>query len=159
MFRLLDKLAGWYLDWRTHRAVSNDPELTQFELHKAEMNEHGIEIVAHAPAIAIIADQAAALLEAYNAKNYVQFDMMPRPDRGLHPVRITVQWANGMLPAEKAAKLEDALRQLIPIAEDAMGIHGDMGVYGESLYGADQAFHMRVAAEQSAVITMAKALL
>jgi len=159
MFRLLDKLAGWYLDWRTRRAVSNDPELKQFELHKAEMNKHGIEIVAHAPAIAILADQAAALLEANNAKNYVQFDMMPRPDRGLRPVRITVQWANGMLPAQKAAKLEDALRQLIPIAESAMQTNGDMGIYGDSLYGADPDFHLQVADEQSAVITMAKALL
>jgi len=159
MFQLLDKLAGWYLDWRTHRAVSNDPELKQFELHKAEINKHGIEIIVHAPAIAILADQAADLLEANNAKNYVQFDMLPRPDRGLHPVRVTVQWANGMSPAEKAAQLTDALRQLIPIAEDSRQTHGDMGVYGESLYGADPAFHLQVADEQGAVITMAKALL
>ncbi len=159
MLRLLDKLAGWYLDWRVHRAVSNDPELKQFQLHKAEMTEHGLEIVAHAPAVTILADQAAALLEANNARNYIQFDMMPRPDRGLRPIRITIQRADGMLPAEKAAKLADALRQLIPIAESAMQANGDMGVYGDSLYGADPAFHLKVAEEQGAVIAAAKALL
>jgi hypothetical protein len=112
-----------------------------------------------APAIVYLADQAADLLQQQNAKNYIQFDLMPRIDRRKPPIRVTVQWADGISPAEKAAKLTDALRQLIPIAEDAMQTNGAMGVYGDSLFGADPAFHLQVAEEQGAVITMAKALL
>jgi len=159
ILRLLDKLAGRWLDWRTDRAITSDPELQKFKLHRVGINSNGIEIMAYAPGIAIFADQASELLNAAHAKNYVQFDMLPRLDRGLRPVRVTVQWAYGMSPVEKNAKLQDALRQLIPIAESAMQVSGDMGVYGDSLYGADPSFHLQVAEEQGHVITTAKALL
>jgi len=160
MLPLLDKLAGWYLDWRTDQAVKKlPPELHELKLHRAEMNTREWEIVMTSPAIVYLADQVADLLQQQNAKNYVQFDLMPRPDRNKPPIRVTVQWASGISPAEKAAKLADALRQLIPIAESAMQTNGDMGIYGDSLYGADPDFHLQVADEQSAVIAMAKSLL
>jgi len=109
MWAVLDWLAGRQIDWRLDCATGGDPELRQFNLKKIEHGRDGWEILAFAPAVAILAEQAAVLLEAKNAKNYVQFDMMPRLDRGLRPVRVTVQWANGESPAAKAARLENEL--------------------------------------------------
>lgn len=115
---LIDKLAGWWLDWRTGRELAKDSELRQFNLKKYEETPDGYNILAIAPAVAIIADQAAELLEVNNAKNYIQFDMQPRLDRGLRPIRITVQWAGGEMPAAKAARLEREL-ELLTKALDA----------------------------------------
>ncbi|HMN30824.1 MAG TPA: hypothetical protein PKE45_21905 [Caldilineaceae bacterium] len=52
------------------------------------------------------------MLNAANAENYLQFDMVPRLDRRLRPIRVTVQWANGMSPAQKVAMLERQLHAL-----------------------------------------------
>jgi hypothetical protein len=113
MFRFLDKLAGWWLDWRTDQAMKQlPPELRELKLHRAEANTREWEIVMFAPAIVYLADQAADLLQQQNAKNYIQFDLMPRIDRGKPPIRVTVQWADGESPAVKAARLEDELNQL-----------------------------------------------
>jgi|SRR6185503_3035452 len=111
MLHLIDKLAGWWLDWRAGRAAVSD-ELRQFGLKEAHATPEGITLLAVAPAVAIFADQAASLLDAHDAKNYLEFDLLPRPDRGLRPVRITVQWANGESPAVKAARLEAELTTL-----------------------------------------------
>lgn len=102
----LDRLAGWWLDWRTERVLAGDEELTQFNLKRFEASEAGMQITAVAPGIAILADQAAQLLKAVDAENYFQFDMMPRLDRGLPPVRVTIQWARGKSPAQVVADLK-----------------------------------------------------
>ena len=60
------------------------------------------------PGVYLLADEAATMLEANNAKNYVQFDMMPRADRHLLPIRVTVQWADGKSPAQRVLELESA---------------------------------------------------
>lgn len=112
MLHLLDRLAGWWLDWRTSRAVAEDSELKQFDLRRFDATPEGMTLVAIAPAVVMFADEAATLLEAHNAKNYIEFDLMPRLDRGLRPVRVTVQWANGESPAVKAARLEAELTAL-----------------------------------------------
>lgn len=103
MLRLIDKLAGAWFDWRARR-VSGNPELVS--LNNVELNEDGLTVTGLSPAIAVLADGAAAMLEHHNAKNFVEFDMYPRLDRGMQPVRVVVAWAKGEMPSAKCARLE-----------------------------------------------------
>ena len=105
---LIDRLAGWWLDWRMDRAVAAKPELQKAGFKRAEFDETGFHLVASFPGVWILADQAAAMLRANDAENYVQFDMLPRADRHLEPIRITVQWAKGKSPAQRVLELESA---------------------------------------------------
>ena len=118
MLNLIDKLAGWWLDWRMSNKVKNAPELQEFGLKKAEYDNNGFHLIASFPGLVMLADSAAEMLQANNAKNFVQFDMMPRLDRGKKPIRVTVQWASGMSPATKAAKLQDAWEQAVNLYPD-----------------------------------------
>ena len=106
MLEMIDKLAGWWLDWRIGHAIAQHPELHEFGLKKAEFDENGFHVVASFPGVVVLADEAARMLNANGAENYVEFDMMPRLDRGMRPIRVTVQWADGMSPAQKAMMLE-----------------------------------------------------
>lgn len=113
MLHYLDRLAGWWLDWRTTQAMKNEPgDWQRFDLQKMEVEKNGWNVVAFAPGIVALADQAAALMNAERAENFVQFDMKPRLDRGKPDIRVTVQWAHGMSPAEKAAKLSAEVERL-----------------------------------------------
>lgn len=109
---MIDRMAGRWMDWRTGQKLEKDSELREFNLKRFDQTPEGYTIMATAPGIAILADQAAQLLVANNAKNYVQFDMLPRLDRDLRPIRVTVQWAGGESPATKAARLERELERL-----------------------------------------------
>ncbi len=109
VFNWIDRLAGKWFDWRTDRRVKQNPELQEFGLHKAEANERGFYADFITPAAAILADEMATMLEEAHAENYVEFDMMPRLDRGLRPIRVTVQWAGKLSPAQKAAQLAEEL--------------------------------------------------
>ncbi len=108
--KLIDKLAAGWINWRMYRVASKDPdwkELTELHIKSIEVTDtNGINILGTAPAVAYLADEAAELLTKNDAKNFIQFDMMPRIDRGLKPIRVTVQWASGLSPAEKCAGLE-----------------------------------------------------
>lgn len=65
MLKLLDRLAGCWLDWRTDQAVKRfPPELLELNLHKVKAGENGWQVVMSAPAVVVLADQAAALLNA-----------------------------------------------------------------------------------------------
>ena len=113
LFALIDWASGKWLDWRTDQAVKELPhELKKFDLKKLEMKDSTIEILAEVPAIAEIANQIASALEKHNIKNYISFDMMPRWDHAIRPIRVTVQWANGESPATKAARLEAEVKTL-----------------------------------------------
>ncbi len=113
MLHLLDKLAGWWIDWRTDQAAKTKPDIQEFNLQRYDQTTPGsYEIFALAPGIVILADQAAELLKANNAENYVQFDMMPRLDRGLSAIRVTVQWARGESPATMVARLKNEIEEL-----------------------------------------------
>ena len=103
---LIDKAAGKWLDYRTEWRIKNDSEMSNIFFHDISINKSGMETTIVSPAIAVMADEAASMLDASNAKNYIQFDMLPRVDRGLRPIRVTVQFANGEAPAEKSARLE-----------------------------------------------------
>ena len=113
MLKLIDRVAGWWLDWRTDQVIKGDPEIQDLGFTcKAERQSSMTELVLGTPFAAYMADQLATLLNEANAENYVQFDMIPRIDRKLRPVRVTVQWANGLSPSEKAARLETEVDKL-----------------------------------------------
>lgn len=113
MLEILDRLAGWWLDWRTDREAKNNPLVQELGIKKIEATPGGWEGTFVTPAVAIIADEMAGMLDNANAKNYVVFDFMPRLDRGKHPVRVTVQWAQGQSPAQKATMLEEELKRVM----------------------------------------------
>lgn len=131
MLELIDRLAGWWLDWRVDRRIANDPELQKAGFKRAEVDENGFHLVLSFPGVYLLADEAAAMLEAHNAKNYVQFDMLPRADRQLEPIRVTVQWAKGKSPAQRVLELESVwidavnlypdLEVIMPLCECGMG--------------------------------------
>lgn len=113
VFRFIDRLAGRWLDWRTDRAVMHLPEdCKDIRLHKVDIEDRACNITLMAPGVAILAEQAADLLEAEHAENYVQFNMMPRLDRGLRPILVTVQWAYGEAPGKQNARLRAEVEQL-----------------------------------------------
>ena len=112
MLEMIDRLAGWWLNWRMDHTIAQHPELDEFGLKKAEFDENGFHLIASFPGVVVLADEAARMLDASDVENYIEFDMMPRLDRGLPPVRVTVQWANGMSPAQKVAMLEKRIKEL-----------------------------------------------
>lgn len=113
--QLIDRAASWWLNWRTDRAITGaikSGRMEDLELKKFSATGKSVELLAMHPAIATIAEQAVSFLQVHNAENYVQFDLMPRIDRGTRPIRFTVQWASGLSPAEKARKLAEQLADL-----------------------------------------------
>lgn len=112
MLKIIDRLAGLWLDWRMDQESVKNPVMKEFDLKKAEFDENGFHAIASFPGIAILADEAANMLTASSAKNYLEFDMMPRLDRGLRPIRVTVQWAEGESPAAQAEHLRQELESL-----------------------------------------------
>lgn len=110
MLHFIDKLAGKWIDWRMRRTADVDPEYKELGIRRVQVTEEGVfEGTFITPAAAIIAEQMARMLNIADAENYVQFDFLPRLDRGLHMVRVTVSWASGELPAAKASRLEEEL--------------------------------------------------
>lgn len=109
---IVDKLAGLWLNWRMDRQVRQNNRVGEMNLKKVEFDENGFHLIASFPGVVLLADEAAAMLDANNAKNYLQFDMQPRLDRGKRPIRVTVQWASGESPAAKAARLEQETERL-----------------------------------------------
>jgi hypothetical protein len=112
MFEWLDFLAARWLNWRTDRMARNNPQIQELGIQQIQYDETGFHLLASFPAVTTLADEAAALLGANQAENYVQFDMVPRIDRGKRPIRVTVQWADGESPASKAARLEKELEAM-----------------------------------------------
>jgi len=95
---ILDTLAGWWMDWRMGLNAGRVPEL---QIHRVEIAEGALNIIASHPVVTEFASAAAAMLrDIPEAENYVQFDMMPRPDHGVEPIRVTVQRAKGLSPGQ-----------------------------------------------------------
>ena len=95
---ILDRLAGWWLDSRAQALAGRVPEL---QIHHVEVGEGALNIVASHPVILEFASSAAAMLrDTPGAENYIQFDMMPRPDHDVEPIRVTVQRAKGVSPGQ-----------------------------------------------------------
>ena len=111
MFRLIDRFAGWWLNLRMTQYIAGKPELQDFNLKEARFDVDDFHMIASFPGVVILAEQCSQMLEANNAKNYVEFDMMPRLDRGIRPIRVTVQWINGLSPAKKATRLVELVKE------------------------------------------------
>lgn len=130
MLYLIDRLAGWWFDRRNEQIVAAHPEWDEFGLEKFECTAEGWEIALTTAGAASLADTLSKFLQVSNADNYVQLDVLPRPDRGLRPVRVTVQWARGMSPAQKAAQLEERVEEL---EQDRTRLEGAFDDYREAL--------------------------
>lgn len=111
-FSIIDRLTGKWFDWRQDQAFKDIPDDLKPQFESIEMRQRGFEIAVTSPLLVHLVSDASALLDKYEAKNYVSFDMMPRLDRGKRAIRVTVQWAHGESPAVKAARLEDELTDL-----------------------------------------------
>ena len=102
---LLDRLAGRWLDWRMERAIAATPELARFQPRKAEWQDGRWQIEGFSPAVPLLAEECARILVQSNAPNYLEFEFLPRLDRGLRPVVLTVRWLDGEMPSAKASRL------------------------------------------------------
>jgi cell division protein FtsB len=70
------------------------------------------EIGAIMPNVSILAAECGALLEQHEAKNYVEFDMIPRAESGVQGYRVTVQRLLGKSPAQRVIEMEKQVAQL-----------------------------------------------
>ncbi len=113
MPNLIDRLAYWWLDRRQEEAAKACRRETGVELRKASINQDGWEMLVVAPDLMFLVDQATGLLEANNAENYIQFEMLPsvRHTQG-RAVRVTIQWLNGESPATQNARLRKEIAEL-----------------------------------------------
>ena len=107
----LDKAAGNWLDWRRDQAAKK-MDIPPVDILNVQLSNAGMEAVLEHPAIAYLADEASALLDKANARNYLQIDLMPRADRGTNMIRVTIQRAEGMSPATKNIMLEQQIKVL-----------------------------------------------
>lgn len=115
---LLDKLATWWIDRRTGMLLKARPDFDEnLEFRKMQFDQDGFCLDMRTNAwvsesMARFAFDAAEVLKKNGAENYLQFDVLPRLDRHLRPVRLTVQWANGKSPAQRVKELEEELERL-----------------------------------------------
>ena len=112
----IDRLAARWLDARRTWKIDHTPSMKDWKvnIHSIEMLEKSLNITYEFPGIAALVSEAGAFLDKEHAENYIQFDAMPPLDRGLKPIRVTIQWANGLSPATKNKLLCDALRKYEP---------------------------------------------
>jgi hypothetical protein len=122
MVNWIDKLAGWWLDGRTRANIRgfNAENKASFRKFNAEIDEDGnytINAFVEHPSVAILAEDACAILEDAGGANYLEISLMPRIDKGRRPIVLTLRWWSGMTPAEKAGKLETALSDLTAVCQ------------------------------------------
>jgi hypothetical protein len=96
MLNILDKIACTWIDWREKRRlqkiVTADPELREeMQFKKITMEDGRLDMVMSHPAVFTLADEFAGLLNEFGGDNYFEFDMLPRIDRGVRPIRVTIQ--------------------------------------------------------------------
>lgn len=113
MREILDRLACWWLDRRASDGAAQIAAERRVTMHRMSAGPEGFRMDVLAPDLIHLIDQAAALLNAQSAENYIQFDMLPRLDRtGQRPIRVTIQWMEGESPAQQNARLRDELARL-----------------------------------------------
>jgi len=122
MLRIIDRLALGWIDWRRDREIKRSPMLCkvadEFGLRELRSIPGGWEGTFITPAVVVIAEEMAAMLNKASAENHVVFDFLPRIDRGVRPVRVTVQWAHGKNPAQVNAELKKQVAELERRIED-----------------------------------------
>ena len=113
MWNWIDILARKWLSWRTTRAIKSDilldAKFKQMHLD-AEANEFTYEFASGY--VGHIARELAEFLGKFSAGNYVEVDFVPPTGGKIRPVRVTVQYADGMSPAEKNKHLELIIKRL-----------------------------------------------
>lgn len=102
MLGWLDALARLWLRWRMRVRCTQDEQLLEFV--SAHARQNGMDITLKSPMVVVFANEAAAMLERHNAKNYLEFRMMS-PDYD-QPILVTIQWAYGQGPGERSLALE-----------------------------------------------------
>ena len=134
---LVDRLAAWWLNWRilsfasdrfshewgraegdahTERAFKGTPAWEETKLARLEAEANGtMQAILESPSVVIMAQEAARLLDATHAENFFTFEMFPRLDRGVAPIRVTVEWAerNGPVKQLERAKRDLALQERV----------------------------------------------
>lgn len=81
MIELLDRLAAWWIDRRMGMGAKQAAAESGVKLLKASLDPNGFRIDLIAPNLVGLLDEAAGLLNAQSAENYIQFEMLPRMDR------------------------------------------------------------------------------
>ena len=112
---LLDTLAHAWINQRYEQSAKlHAPELTELGLRRVQPTEdgRGWQATFITPAAALIANDMAALLDEAHAENFVTFDFLPKLERQMRPVRVTVQWANGKNPGFLVAELKARIAEL-----------------------------------------------
>jgi hypothetical protein len=110
MLRWIDRLAGWWMDRRMARQAADAEGVT---LTRAELLPDQWRIDLLAPNLIPLISEAAAMLDAQQAKNYIEFDMLPRADHtDGRAIRVTIQWITGESPAQQNARLREELARL-----------------------------------------------
>ena len=129
---LVDRLAAWWLNWRilsfasdrfshewgraegharTERAFKGTPAWEETKLARLEAEANGtLHAILESPAVVIMAQEAAALLDATHAENFFAFDMWPRLDRAIDPIRVTVEWLARNGPVKQLEQVKKDLR-------------------------------------------------
>lgn len=131
MINILDHVAASWLNWRTVQSIKNDPSFQGVELERAnfEKEDDKIRMLMNHPSICYLAEEAASLLKELGAENYVEFNFSPNIDKALKPVRVTVQWAEGLSPAAKNVELDRKLSRLQGAVDDLLRLieeHGNL---------------------------------
>lgn len=112
MFDLLDVLVEKWLAYRYDKRVEQYNRENSLDFHKINATSGGIEAELAGNGVAILAEEASRLLDAAHAKNYVVFEMFPRLNRKIRPIRVTVQWMYKLSPHQKAQKTIGFLESL-----------------------------------------------
>lgn len=120
MFEILDRLAHWWLDHRWQAVKRTLPLVGDFDLTKIEKTVadtgRGWQLSVEMPATVIKVNDVAAVLKQKDFCNHVEFFMLLKSGHSVRPVRVSVQWAQGLGPAGKAAQrpaVRNELRRLL----------------------------------------------
>jgi len=120
--------------WRAMRLIKADPLLSEVCLKSIEFKDETLKMVMTAPALMVLAQEAAHLLALFDAKNHLEFKMITTDPLPPRLMRITLQWDDGESPAEKAVRLEAELAEVkrsvaasVPRIESGAGSAGDSG--------------------------------
>jgi len=98
-------------DGKIARFAKEHPEfeLEDENLERVEIGEDGLILNCVSPAIVVLAEEAAKMLDAAHAENYLQLDIIPRLARDMRAIRLTVQWAEGKSPCRIVDELKAEL--------------------------------------------------
>jgi len=118
MFRLLDKIAGKWIDWRLHRSVGahaifEEPRVEEAHFTTGEDGMTHLEVIASfAPVVDLLA-RCLTLLTHYKAENFVTMTLQPRLDICNQPIEVTVRYAStGRTPAFVLSTMRKALMEI-----------------------------------------------